>query len=67
MNNTIYLSFSDLNEDTQQEIMGKAIRKIENDTEQMNEIKETWGDSAPEIIMERAERELYSFDYVFNV
>lgn len=65
--NRIYINFGDLNEEKQNEILQLAIEEIENDEEQMKEINDIWPDNVDEIVRERAERALYSFDYIFNV
>ena len=66
MKRRIYLNFSDLNEETQQEIMNIAKDNVlEEDKE---EIIEMYGKNRlDEIATERAERELYRMDFVFNV
>lgn len=65
--NRIYINFGDLNEEKQNEILQLAIEEIENDEEQIKEINNIWPDNVDEIVRERAERALYSFDYIFNV
>ncbi len=67
MNKTIYLNFNDLNEEAQESILSAACQVIENDESQMNEIIEMFGSRSEEIIRERAEREMYNFNYVFNI
>lgn len=53
-----YLNFHDLNEEAQHEIMINAYDIVK---EENPEIKE---DS---ILWEKAEREMYNFDFVFNI
>jgi len=66
MQRRIYLNFSDLTMDTQGLIMRIARDNVlEKDKE---EIIEIYGeDRLDEIIGERAERELYNIDFIFNV
>ena len=67
MNKSIYLNFTDLNEEEQEAILLKAIDVIETDEAQVNEIIEMYGSRTAEVIRERAEREMYNFNYVFNI
>lgn len=66
MKRWFYLNFTDLSEETQEEIMDIARQNVlEEDKE---EIIEMYGeDRLEEIVRERAERELYNMDFVFNV
>ena len=66
MKRDIYLSFSDLSEETQNEIMKIAKNNVlEEDREEM--IEEFGEDMLETVVAERAERELYNIDFVFNV
>lgn len=67
MQRTIYLTFSDLNDDAQTEVMSIAENNIREDDEQMAEIKAMNPDMVDEIVRERAERELYGMEFIFNV
>lgn len=66
MKRQIYLNFSDLSEETQEEIISIAKDNVLEEDEE--EIIEMYGkDRLDEIVRERAERELYRMDFVFNV
>lgn len=67
MQRTIYLTFSDLNDDAQTEVMSIAENNIREDDEQMAEIKAMCPDMVDEIVRDRAERELYRMEFIFNV
>ena len=66
MKRDIYINFTDLNEETQQEIMDIAKDNVlEEDKE---EIIDMYGeDRLEQIVSERAERELYNMNFTFNV
>ena len=67
MPRTIYINFSDLNQETQDEILALAEEEIRNDKGEMREIKDMYPDKVDGVIRERAEWKLYQFNYVFNV
>lgn len=66
MQKRVYINFSDLKEEIQQEILNIAKDNVlESERE---EIIEEYGESRlDEIASEKAERELYNLDFVFNV
>ena len=64
---TIYLNFSNLNEEAKEDIISKAIEDIKADDEEMEYIIEMYPGREDEVVRERAERKLYNYDYVFNV
>lgn len=62
----IYINFSDLNENTQNELFEIAKENVEK--EQGKEILEEYPKSMyDQILWEKAERELYSLNVVFNI
>lgn len=64
----IYINFSDLNEEAQNYILEMAADEIRQDADQIREIISTYGRaSLDEIIRERAERNIYEYNYIFNV
>jgi hypothetical protein len=66
MKRNIYINFTDLSEETQQEIMEIARQNVIEEDE--DEIRENYDDDMFEqIVSERAEREIYNINYVFNV
>lgn len=68
MSNTIYLNFQDLSLNTQEELIDKAIKDIKNDPLEMANITDIClREIREDIIRERAEEKLYSYNYVFNV
>lgn len=68
MARTIYLNFSDLSEETQQEITSIAEEDIRNDEAEMEDIIDMYGEKRiDEIVSERAERKINEYNYVFNV
>lgn len=68
MKRTYYLNFSDLSAEAQAELLRTAEQDIRNDNEEMNDIRDMYGESRiDEIVSERAERAIYQYDFVFNV
>ena len=66
MNRTIYINFTDLNDETREDILSLAVEDIRKS--ELKEIVKTYGkERADEIITERAERKIYEYDYIFNV
>lgn len=65
---TIYLNFQNLTEETKDQILADAINAIYNNKEEINEIEKTYGKNhVNEIVRERAEANIYNYNYVFNV
>lgn len=61
----IYLNFTDLNEDAQQELM-EAAREDMN-TEELKEEAKLMNWDYETVLSEKASQHLYSYDYVFNI
>lgn len=61
----VYLNFNDLNEDAKETLLEVAKDNIDK-WELKEECKENWRDYE-EILLSRAESELYNLDIVFNI
>lgn len=60
-----YLKFSDLTEEAQEKIMDRAIDELDGD--ELREEAKDIGTDYDILLYERAERHIYSFNYVFNM
>ena len=68
MPRTVYINFGDLDSTVQEDILRMAEDDIRADEDEMNDIREMYGeDSVDEIVAERAERKICEFEFVFNV
>lgn len=61
----VYINFSNLNEESQNELMEVAKSRIDKE-ELEKECEENWW-NFEQVLNERAEKELYNLDIVFNI